>query len=85
MKIFLMHIQPSLKSPLLKDKAYQGIKKLDVPEEYQEFHEEYLVEFPRLTVDQLIEIVSDCVDESEAYGTALIEIMKSLKASPPAN
>ena len=74
MKIFQMHEQPSLTSPLLMDKAYQAIQKLDVPEEYEDFHEEFLVSFTRLTVDQLIEYVSDNVDESEAYGTALAEI-----------
>jgi hypothetical protein len=33
------------------NKAYQAIKLLDVPEDWQEFHEEFLAEFPRLTVD----------------------------------
>ena len=56
------------------DKAYQAIQKLDVPEEYEDFHEEFLDNFTRLTVDQLIEQVSDNVDEGEAYGTALAEI-----------
>lgn len=78
MKIFLMHEQPSLTSPLIMNKAYQAIKNLDVPDECQDFHTEFLETFTRLTVDQLIENVSDNVFESEAYGAALAEIMKSL-------
>jgi hypothetical protein len=57
------------------DKAYQAIKKLDVPEDCQDIHEEFLVGFTILTVDQLIEKVSGNVDESEKYGRALAEII----------
>jgi len=38
MKIYLMNEQASLTSPLVMDKTYQAIKKLDVPEESQEIH-----------------------------------------------
>jgi hypothetical protein len=67
------------------DKAYKAIEKLDAPDDSQDFHQELLDNFTRLTVDQLIEKVCDNVDESEEYGKALTEIMGSLKISTPAN
>ena len=62
------------------DKPFQAIKKLNVPEDSKEFHEEFLGDFTKQTIDQLIENIS-AVDETEEYGKALTEIMKSLKAS----
>ena len=47
MKIFLMHEHTSLTSPYLTDKAFSALKKLDVPEESQEIHEEFLDDFKK--------------------------------------
>ena len=82
MKIFLMHEQASFTSPILMSQAYQAIRQLDVPDDCLEINEEFLEDFPRLTINQLNEKVGEIIDENEDYGTALAEIMKILQKSP---
>ena len=62
--------------------AYQAIRQLDVPDDFQEIHQELLEDFLRLRVVQLNDIVRDIIDENEDYGKALAEIMKMLENSP---
>ena len=40
MKIFLMHEQAALTSPIIMNKAFQAIQELDVPDECQDKHQE---------------------------------------------
>ena len=67
------------------NQAYQAIKNLDVQDEDQERHEEFLGDFTRLTLDQINKKVDDIIDESEEYGKELAEIIKSITASTQAN
>lgn len=60
------------------------MKKLDVPEEIQEIHEEFLDDFKKQTIDQLNQKIDEIIEDHEEYGTSLAEIMKSLKSSAPA-
>ena len=64
------------------NKAYRAIRQLDVPDDYQEIHQELLENFTRFTINQLHEMVEDIIDENQDYGTALYEIMKILEKSP---
>ena len=77
MKIFLMHDQGSLTNPILMSHAYQALQKMDVPEDCTEIHEDFVVNFPRLTVDQLNQQVEDLVRDFKDYGAGVAEIMSS--------
>ena len=81
MKIYFMHEQATVISPLLMNKAFQAVQELDVPDECLDFHQELLEGFTRMTVDQVNQIVRDIIDENEDFGSAILEIMKMLESS----
>jgi hypothetical protein len=45
MKIFLMHEQAAVTSPIIMNKAFQAIQELDVPDECQDIQQELLEGF----------------------------------------
>ena len=53
MKLFLMYEAEDVISPLLMSQAFEAIQKIDIHDDWEEFHSEFLENFKSLTIDEL--------------------------------
>jgi hypothetical protein len=53
MKLFLIYEAEDVISPFLMSQAFEEIQKIDIPDDCEEFHSEFLENFKTLTIDEL--------------------------------